>query len=242
MQRTRVIALVAGLALGAVTVLAVPAGAAANAGDQTVAQAGILTAADFGSGWAEKPYSSSENATADVKKIPVCKKLGRVIDIVGNTDARSTRAHSPAFSQAGITVDNNVTLLADSAAARKAVAAVASSSMRDCLEQVGKQSIAKLKKSDPATAKLLKSSSVKVASHRVKLDADQTAGIELVVTLKATSGQVAHEILDLSLARVGRALAAYSVAYGPAATAQLPDRALAPSLARLRTAVASLAS
>ncbi len=236
MRLSRTLAFVAGFSLLG-GVLAAPASAASSATDQAVAQAGLLTATDFGAGWISTPYDSSQSPAANVASIPSCKKLGSIVEIVGNRDTKGVRAHSPAFSEAGIAVDNNVALLPTAKAARKAMAAVTSPAMRACVKELGKREIDRLKQSDPATAKLLARTSTKVTSRTVTLPADQAAGIQLAVTLVSKDGRVAQEVIDFTVARDGRALSAFSVSYAPAATSHLPDRAFTPSLTRLRTAI-----
>jgi hypothetical protein len=239
--RRRAGCLVAVVALTSVAIVVNAASSAAAAStNRAIASAGTFVAADFGVGWKQTPYhSGSGNTERAVRSIASCRSLGGdFLDELGS-HPRHAQAHaqSPNFSHTGTKVNNDVTILADTATAQHVLTTIASPAFADCFRQVGYRSLANLKKKDPKTARLFASTAVDVVPRSLALPADQTAGIELRIDFTLSSGQTVRSVIDLDAARIANTIIGYSVEYAPDATSTLPTNIYIPPLQRLQTAM-----
>jgi hypothetical protein len=199
--------LVAGiLGLAIPMALSAPSIAASAAGaDKATSKAGVLVLADFPSGWAASPQSSSSSDQI-LAGIPAC----RAVVQARNTIRKSrTKADSKDFKKSDETYSNTVAVLATPAAAAKAFAAYRSTQGQQCLKQIADKAIqASLAKSsgtikDPKVSTTLSEVSGPIvgdASVRYRLELAVT-GSNLPITQKA--------YLDEVTAQTGRALTSY---------------------------------
>jgi hypothetical protein len=196
---------VAGLVFGS---LAVPVGAATNGADQAVAQAGVLVAADFPSGWVQKPHDKSGDAIAAkaASKISSCKQFAAFT----KANKKNPRAVSPDFDLGQASVSNTVDLFASTTAAKAALAAFRKSSVTTCLNSLFNVLLKAELAKDKTIGAQLKSIKSQIALVSNSQGGDEAVTYEgpVVVTLK--NGQAT--IIDVGYATIrdGRAVNGYS--------------------------------
>ena len=115
---------------------------------------------------------------------------------------------------------------------------LSSPTFANCLRDIGKVALAKLKK-NPKIASQIASTSVDVSPASLSLPSDQEAALVTVMTLHTKTGLAVHSGFVFDFVRMGRALDGISVEYSPSATQQLTASLLVPSLQRLQTALAA---
>ena len=198
-------AVVAGLVFSC---LAVPVGAATSSADQTVARAGVLVAADFPSGWVQKPHDSSGDATAAkaASKISSCQQFAAFT----KANKKNPRAVSPDFNLGQASVSNTVDLFASQQAAKAALAAFRSSSVATCLNSLFSVLLRAQLAKDKTVGPQIKSIKSQIALVSGVQGGDEAVAYEgpVVVTLK--NGQATTIGVGYATIRDGRAVNGYS--------------------------------
>jgi methylmalonyl-CoA mutase cobalamin-binding subunit len=240
-RRARPLAAAIAIGLAAVPLLAsMPAGAAASASETPIAKAGLITAADLGSGWTSKPYKSSGNGftQAELKKYPSCATVAKnpVVKLLSDKKNRGIKAQSPEFSKSGYTVDNSTVVAGNETLATQAMAVIASPSFIGCLRDIGNSQIPKVRKQLGSKATDVSAS---VTPANLQLPVDQESGVALVVSVHLVDGTVVQTAGIFDFARIGRGLVAYELLRDPGAPSEVSVSMLDPSLQRFRTALAN---
>jgi hypothetical protein len=241
LHRARPFAAVAAFALAAVPFLAgPPAGAAASAADKQIAKAGLITAADLGSGWTSKPYKSSGNGftQAELKKYPSCATIAKnpVVKLLSDKKNKGAKAQSPEFSQGGYTIDNSTVVVGNETLATQAMAVIASPSFTNCLRDVGNSQVPKVRKQLGSKATDVTAT---VTPATLQLPVDQESGVAMVVTVHLTDGSVVQTAGIFDFARIGRGLVSYEIQRDPGAQGDVSASMLDPSLQRFSAALAN---
>jgi hypothetical protein len=195
------------LGLAILLALNAPSMAASTArADKAISQAGVLVLADFPSGWAASPQSSSNNNDQIVAGIPACRAVVKARNEVRKS---RTKADSKDFKKSDETYSNTVGVLATPAAAAQAFAAYNSTQGQKCLQQIAdKASQASLAKSSATIKNPKVSTTFSEVSGPTVGDASVRYRIELAVT--ASNLPIAQKAyLDEVIAQTGRALTAY---------------------------------
>ena len=202
-----------------------------SAADQTAAQAGVVVATDLGPGWTETPHKPSDSSDAQLKKYASCRRLGKTVTLLANKGKKFAEAQSPNFEQAGIKFNNSTIVLNDVQTATSAMTSLSSPTFANCLRDIGKVALAKLKK-NPKIASQIASTSVDVSPASLSLPSDQEAALVTVMTLHTKTGLAVHSGFVFDFVRMGHALDGISVEYSPsrdAAAPRIAPRALAPA-------------
>jgi hypothetical protein len=240
LRRARPFAAAVALGLAAVPLLAgAPAGAAASAADRQIAKAGLITAADLGSGWTSKPYKSGNGfTTAEIKKYPSCATVAKnpVVKLLAGSKGKGAKAQSPEFSGPGYTVDNSTTVVASATLATQAMSVIASPAFLGCIRDVGDAQVPKVRKQLGSKATDVTAT---VSPVSIPLPADQESGLALVVTIKLATGEVVQSGGVFEFARIGRGLVSYEVQRDPDAQGDVSTSMLTPSLQRFQAALAN---
>jgi hypothetical protein len=197
--------IVAGLVFGS---LAVPVGAATSSADQAIAQAGVLVAGDFPSGWVQKPHDSSgDAATAKAAaKISSCKQFAAFT----KANKKNPRAVSPDFDLGQASVSNTVALFSSAQSATAALAAFRNSSVAPCLNSLFSVLLKAQLAKDKTVGSQIKSIKSQVALASGVQGGDEAVAYEgpVVVTLK--NGQATTIDVGYATIRDGRAVNGYS--------------------------------
>jgi hypothetical protein len=229
-------AVVVGLAATPLLLAGSTAGASASTADKQIARAGLITAADLGSGWTSKPYKSG-NGFAEIKKYPSCAAIAKS-PVVKLLDGKGKGAHgqSPEFSGQGYTIDNSTSVMASDTLASQAMTVISSPSFIGCLRDIGNGAAAKARKQLGSKATDVSAS---VSPTSLQLPVDQETGLLMAVNVRLANGTTVQAGGIFEFARIGRGLVSYSIQRDPGAQGDVSVSTVTPSLQRFRAALAA---
>lgn len=190
-----------------------------EAQQKQVLQAGLLTAADLGEGWAETIAAGNRAVDADTFSFmlaePACAKVLQALSKNEATD----KTLSPRFTKSGaaLTAENSVTVLKNQTNAEKLVIAINRESSNECLDKAFDRGMRKVFETPTAAASDASSTTLdpkqveKVTSVRVKKFSGLTvgqlrAGFEVTVDVQKGDEPIRKVIVTRVAAQEGPAI------------------------------------
>ena len=224
--------------LSGLLLAAVPSSAsgASRAADEEIADAGLLTAADFPAGWTELPPDTSDDGEIEqaARSIPSCKRYLTL----RTTAKKQPRGESPEFELGESQVDNSVTVFSSTSSANAAMKLFSHPSVLQCINQLFSDVFEEQLAADPETRDVVTGVDVDIEKANVEQVGDSTRAYEGTVVLSANDGSSATIGLGTAAVRTGRAVAVYSYVVDAPEVVQLLPGLVDVSIARLDAALA----
>jgi hypothetical protein len=214
---------------------AAPAWSIASNDDAELAEAGLLTQADFPAGWTatERPADDGEVEKV-AKTIPSCNDYRAL----RTTTKRQAQAKSPQFELGASQIDNTVTVFPTTAAATAALKVFAKPSVLTCVNKLFTKVFTASIAADPATRKQVDSIDVDIDRASVVPVGDATTAYEGTVTITLKDGTTQTLGVGTAAARTGRGVDTFSYTVDSSDVLPLLQPLVEASVARLTAALA----
>jgi hypothetical protein len=230
------VAAVVGLCGMFVATAATGALGASRAADVAIAEAGLLTAADFPAGWTASPPEDDDDEEMETaaRRISSCKRYLAL----RASGRKQPRAESPDFELDQSRVDNSVAVFGSSSAANSAMKLFEHPSVVRCVNTLFDEVLNTRISDDPDTRDVITGVEVDIRPAELGDLGDRSHAYEGTVVLRAVDGSDATAGLGVAAVRVGRAVALYSYFVDDPEVTQLLPVVVDSSLARLDAALA----